>query len=209
MVIKVSYRGEDAWASWSANSYLLRIFSSQINTLVACEFHEFKLLVWARFSVGPPWFHRYQMTKMSVHTHKVIGQNEHSGSSRRQCHHERAYLNGQPTFSIIFFSVISQLLPLVWTAENSRQQSKSDEMGHKLQGQSQEASLCWGRNISFGVHWQLWQGHTHLRWTEDIVHLLSWINFSCSMSCSRSFLFSRSSLSSWAVTWSWNAFSYE
>lgn len=67
-----------------------------------------------------------------------------AGSSRRQHDQARADPNGQPAFSTIFFSLISQLLPLVWTAENSGWQSNSHEMGPKLKGQSLEPPLCEG-----------------------------------------------------------------
>lgn len=58
------------------------------------------------------------------HTYNGMDQHEHSCVLGRQSCHERAYLNAQLTFSMILFSLISKLLPLVWTAKNSRMAEK-------------------------------------------------------------------------------------
>ena len=89
------------------------------------------------------------MINMSVNTHKGMGPNEHSWVLRRQCCHERAYLNAQPAFSMIFFFLISQLCHLYELLKTAEWQRNSYQMGRKLKGLPLERSLCGGRNLLF------------------------------------------------------------
>lgn len=141
------------------------------------------------------------------HTYNGMDQDEHSWVLGRQSCHERAYLNAQLTFSMILFSLISKLLPLVWTAKNSQMAEK--QLWDKS---ANSKDHLWNDLFVEGEISSLWSSQatragTYLFWTENSLHLLLSINKSCSVTFSRSFLFSRSRISFWVVIWSWNAFS--
>ena len=141
------------------------------------------------------------------HTYNGMDQDEHSWVPGRQSCRERACLNAQLTFSLILFSLISQPLPLVWTAKNSRMAEK--QLWDKS---ANSKDHLWNDIFVEGEISSLWSSQatgagTYLFWTADILHLLLSINNSCSVTCSRSFLFSRSRVSFWVAIWCWNAFS--